>query len=70
MARTDDYMDMITDTRKHCDDKDKDVDDHLCWMSGIAYEYYEQYLTIDQWLLTVTGSAIGACSSGSTLPMG
>ena len=27
-------------------------------MSGIAYEYYEQYLTIDQWLLTVTGSAI------------
>ena len=58
LFETDDYMDMITDTRKHCDDKDKDVDDHLCWMSGIAYEYYEQYLTIDQWLLTVTGSAI------------
>ena len=59
LFQTEDYIAMIEDTRKHCDDDDDDYEtDHLCWMSGIAYDYYEQYLSIILWLTKVAGSSI------------
>merc|ERR1712038_1104928 len=51
-ART---LDLISDTRAFCDD-----DETLhCWMNGVPYDYWEQYLTVEEVLITVSGVAIG-----------
>merc|ERR1712013_573413 len=41
LAENQDYVDMIKTTRKYADD---DEEIHS-WMSGIPYDYWEQYLT-------------------------
>jgi len=48
------YVKLIERTRAVCDD-----DETLhCWMSGIAFDYWEQYLTIKEWLGTIAASAV------------
>lgn len=39
------YVSLIKSTRKVCDETSP-----RCWMSGIAYDYWEQYLGIRTWL--------------------
>jgi hypothetical protein len=46
-----DYVEAIEDTRKGCDNSDT----QHCWMSGIPYDYWEQYLTIEMWMLRLCG---------------
>jgi len=54
LLTTDDYTSMIKETRKHVDD-----DTSLrSWMSGIPFDYWEQYLSIVQNMLTIGGLAI------------
>lgn len=51
-----DSLELIRGTRQVCDE-----DDSLhCWMNGIPYDYWEQYLTVEKVLLTVSGVAVGA----------
>jgi len=45
-----DTISLIRETRKYCDE---DKNSH-CWMTGIPYDFWEQYLTIDQTLLDVS----------------
>jgi len=47
---SDDYVEVIRDTRPHCDDK-RGSGDPKCFIDGIAYTYWEQYLEIETWLL-------------------
>jgi len=54
LVNTDDYTSMIKETRKYVDD-----DTSLrSWMSGIPFDYWEQYLSIVQNMLTIGGLAI------------
>lgn len=50
-----DYIDMIKETRQFCDD----VDRVQCWMSGIPFNYWEQYLYVEDTLFTAFGLGIG-----------
>jgi len=50
-----DTISLISETRKYCDE---DKNSH-CWMTGIPYDFWEQYLTIDQTLLKVSAYSIG-----------
>merc|ERR1711957_1068550 len=50
-----DTISLISETRKHCDE---DKNSH-CWMTGIPFDFWEQYLTIDQTLLKVSAYSIG-----------
>mmetsp|Transcript_28268 Transcript_28268/g.65473 ORF Transcript_28268/g.65473 Transcript_28268/m.65473 type:complete len:693 (-) Transcript_28268:101-2179(-) len=51
----DDTIDLIKETRVFCDD-----DESLhCWLSGIPYDYWEQYLWVEDVLVEVSGAAIG-----------
>lgn len=43
---TEDYVKMIEDARKGCDESNGP----RCWVSGIAFEYWEQYITIGKTL--------------------
>lgn len=58
---TDDYMALIRETRAQCDGAptlqplktsvyDKPLDQLHCFMSGIPFDYWEQYLTIEDFL--------------------
>lgn len=47
-------VDMIDDTRAICDD---DEDMH-CWMSGIPYDYWEQYTYVEELLYELCGIAV------------
>jgi hypothetical protein len=42
------YVEAIEETRKGCDE---DAKGPHCWMSGVAFDYWEQYLTIEAWML-------------------
>merc|ERR1712178_239909 len=54
LATTDDYTSMIKETRQYVDD-----DATLkSWMSGIPFDYWEQYLTIVQLMLIIGGLSI------------
>jgi hypothetical protein len=44
------YVDMISEARKACDNNGPH-----CWVSGIAFEYWEQYVDIQLWLLEISG---------------
>jgi hypothetical protein len=56
LATADDYTSMIKETRKYVDD-----DASLkSWMSGIPFDYWEQYLTIVQLMLIIGGLSIVA----------
>jgi hypothetical protein len=56
LAATDDYTNMIKETRKYVDD-DKSL---ASWMSGIPFDYWEQYLSIVAVMLTIGGLSIAA----------
>jgi len=49
LYETDDYVDMIEDTRRYVDDDSS----MWAWMSGIPYNYWEQYLTVVDTLLWI-----------------
>ena len=49
-------VDMISETRGYCDE---DGEIH-CWMKGIPFDYWEQYLTVEAVLVKVSAVAIGA----------
>ncbi len=49
-----DVLDLILETRKYCD---KDPDLH-CWMTGVPYDYWEQYLYVGTLLAEVGGFAV------------
>jgi hypothetical protein len=54
LATTDDYTDMIKETRQY-------VDEHTAlrsWMSGIPFDYWEQYLSIVGVMLIIGGLSI------------
>jgi hypothetical protein len=53
---TGEYTDLIKQTRKFVDD---DQSLHA-WMSGIPYDYWEQYLTIFKVMLTIGGLSVSA----------
>jgi len=59
MQTHDDTISLIQETRSSCD---KDDEMH-CWMSGIPFDYWEQYLTLDTLLYEVFGIsiAVGFC---------
>jgi hypothetical protein len=46
---TSDYVDLLRDTRQFTDDDDS----VHSWMSGIAYDYWEQYLTIEAFMWSI-----------------
>merc|ERR1712137_775226 len=50
-----DTLDLIEQTRAVCDN---DPEIH-CWVGGIPYNYWEQYLWVEQTLLLAGGAAIG-----------
>eukprot|EP00930_Biecheleria_cincta_P035013 TRINITY_DN24123_c0_g1_i1.p1 TRINITY_DN24123_c0_g1~~TRINITY_DN24123_c0_g1_i1.p1 ORF type:complete len:1203 (-),score=150.86 TRINITY_DN24123_c0_g1_i1:144-3752(-) len=56
LYETSDYVQMMKDTRKYMDD-DKSMHS---WMNGIAYAYWEQYLTIIEFMWSVGAWAAGA----------
>merc|ERR1712032_280791 len=43
------YMDLLKDTRRFTDDDDS----VHAWMNGIAYDYWEQYLTIESFMWSI-----------------
>lgn len=49
-----DVVEMIRQTRKFCDD----AETH-CFMTGIPYDFWEQYLTVDSVLLLLSCSSVG-----------
>jgi hypothetical protein len=53
LRSTDDYTNMIKDTRMYVDD-----DSTHSWMSGIPFDYWEQYLNIFEVMVTVGGLSI------------
>merc|ERR1719330_279869 len=46
----DDTLNLIEETRKFCDDNES----IHCWMTGIPFDYWEQYLTVETVLLQIT----------------
>merc|ERR1711920_889082 len=60
----DDYVNALEQTRELCDDISRDDDGNPgsmhCWMSGIAYDYWEQFLS-----LWSTAGTIVACASSA-----
>jgi len=54
LTNTEVYMDVIPATRKHCDESNE----LHCWMTGIAYSFWEQYLHIEQWLFEISLFAV------------
>mmetsp|Transcript_5416 Transcript_5416/g.7833 ORF Transcript_5416/g.7833 Transcript_5416/m.7833 type:complete len:1444 (-) Transcript_5416:63-4394(-) len=50
-----DYLDMIKETRQFCDD----VDRVQCWITGIPYNYWEQFLHIEEALLLASSVGVG-----------
>ena len=61
---TDDYIKIITEARKPCDD---DSSGPHCWVSGIAFDYWEQYLGINEWLLGLSLWGVGIAFVVATL---
>jgi len=53
------YIDLIKATRPHCDDK-RGSGEPRCFIDGIAYTYWEQYLEIESWLWKAVASALVA----------
>jgi hypothetical protein len=54
LRTTEDYTNMIKETRKYVDD-----DESLhSWMSGVPFDYWEQYLSIVDVMLTIGGLSI------------
>jgi len=51
LHNTQDYVDLLKDTRKFMDDEGS----VHAWMGGIAYDYWEQYLTIEDFMWTIGG---------------
>lgn len=49
-----DTVKMIEETREFCDD---DPDIH-CFLTGIPFDYWEQYLTVDTTLATLVGTSV------------
>mmetsp|Transcript_14304 Transcript_14304/g.19556 ORF Transcript_14304/g.19556 Transcript_14304/m.19556 type:complete len:1475 (-) Transcript_14304:304-4728(-) len=49
-----DTVDLIKETRALCDDDDE----VHCWLSGIPYDYWEQYTTIYETLYMISGVAV------------
>ena len=69
LRTTDDYLGLIVESRKLCDDADgmmplkrgpydKAVDKVHCFMYGIPYNYWGQYLTIESFLYSTIGYAL------------
>jgi len=56
LYETNDYTSMMKETRKYMDD-DKSMHS---WMSGIAFAYWEQYLTITEFMWSVGAWSAGA----------
>lgn len=50
-----DYVDLIVETRKFCDN----VDRVQCWLTGIPYNFWEQFLHIEDVLLLASSVGIG-----------
>jgi hypothetical protein len=55
LRTTTDYTNLIEETREYVD-----YDTLQAWMSGIPYDYWEQYLTIVQVMLIIAGISIAA----------
>jgi len=53
---TSDYTDLLKDTRKFVDDNPE----MHSWMDGIAFDYWEQYLTLESFVYSIGGIAICA----------
>lgn len=51
----DDTLNMIRETRAVCDD---DESIH-CWLTGIPFDYWEQYLWVEDLLVEISGAAVG-----------
>jgi len=59
----DDTLDMIRETRRFCDEDD----DVRCWMSGIPFDYWEQYLDVFELLTTLSVATVAVGFGVSTL---
>jgi len=59
----DDTLDLIRETRTYCDD-DKEV---RCWMGGIPFNYWEQYLDVFELLMTLSICTVAVGFGVSTL---
>mmetsp|Transcript_3113 Transcript_3113/g.3680 ORF Transcript_3113/g.3680 Transcript_3113/m.3680 type:complete len:1362 (+) Transcript_3113:138-4223(+) len=58
-------IDMIEETRKYCEKADEGL--HECWMTGIPFDYWEQYLDVETVLLTITCTSIAVGFAVATL---
>jgi len=56
LRTTDDYTSLIEETRRYVDD---DVSMHA-WMSDIPFSYWEQYLTVNEFMYTAMGISLAA----------
>ena len=50
-----DTIDMIEETRGYCDDNEN----IRCWLVGIPFDYWEQYLWVEEVLVQLSGASIG-----------
>eukprot|EP00933_Yihiella_yeosuensis_P057651 TRINITY_DN5761_c0_g1_i4.p1 TRINITY_DN5761_c0_g1~~TRINITY_DN5761_c0_g1_i4.p1 ORF type:complete len:1207 (-),score=263.33 TRINITY_DN5761_c0_g1_i4:401-4021(-) len=63
LRKTEDYVNMIEDTRSFCDDETF----VYCWMGGIPFDFWEQYLTLESFFALTCGLAITSGFVVSTL---
>mmetsp|Transcript_77815 Transcript_77815/g.220541 ORF Transcript_77815/g.220541 Transcript_77815/m.220541 type:complete len:1225 (+) Transcript_77815:141-3815(+) len=52
------YVDAIEATRKFCDEDDSDG--MRCWLQGVAYDFWEQYIDLHE-----TAGLVAACAGGA-----
>merc|ERR1719162_2819975 len=57
LFKTTDYLTLFKETRDIVDDNKLNM---VSWMSGIAFDYWEQYLTLKGFLLKIGGIVIAA----------
>jgi len=66
LYNTDAYVSMIDDSRAVCDADDSMGDDPTqCWMSGIGYNYFEQYVNIETFSREITFTALSGAAGCS-----
>jgi len=58
LFETTDYTEMIETSRKSCDDL-RGSDDPTCFLTGTAFSYWEQYLSIEEWLIFAIAASTG-----------
>jgi len=66
LFEAEDYVDAIEGTRKGCDD-DQTKEAPRCWVSGIAFDYWEQYLTIEEWVLNLCAIIVAISFAAAAL---